>query len=675
MQASNIKVNESDIKYSEQILLGEGKSFDESRCAYIRDFNTLDLMAVPGSGKTTLLLAKLLVLEKHLPLKNNQAVLVISHTNTAVEEIIDKIKLYCPKLFSYPNFIGTIQSFVNKYLALPYYESICKNKIISIDEENYYQAIKDYYKHLSNYRLKKWLENQHDPIDLLKKIRLNNNSNLVYYISGTEDGFILKNKESSSYKGLIDMKISLLKKGILHYDDAYYLASMYISKFPIITSILQSKFKYIFVDEMQDMDNHQYELLENLFICNHNADICYQRLGDNNQAIYNNIVYGRSVWQERKNIYTINGSNRLSRLNAKMASRFSIDNIQIVGLNSRFKDYKPVLLVYDKSKRKCCVIQAFSEYLNKVFVNESVINNINFKVISWRKFHKDKEKTTLSSYCPNFELMQYNKDEYIEGNSISYYEITRNLIDYLVTILNEATIKINEHIISRTKLLNYLKEENIAEYQKLRLYLFRWCELLFNNQNKEFCKAFNHYLISFTALFHISITKLTLEDSYKFNSMNNTNAENPEERCVNCDVMGYSPKICSAHSVKGETHDATLFLETFYDSNYESDILHEVLAGKNVSELIEKNIDEIKQLEDEIYCIKSKGKTHGIKKRQNKIKSTQLRINRIKQYSKLVYVAVTRPRGVIGYGISKEKYDEYLDGNLNDDEWTVIMIE
>lgn len=36
-------------------------------------------------------------------------------------------------------------------------------------------------------------------------------------------------------------------------------------------------------------------------------------------------------------------------------------------------------------------------------------------------------------------------------------------------------------------------------------------------------------------------------------------------------------KVCSEYSIKGETHDATLFLESFYDSKYESDILHKVL--------------------------------------------------------------------------------------------------
>ncbi len=62
-----IRVTDDDIKYSEGILLPINKHFDDERVDFIKDFDTLDLQAVPGSGKTTALLAKLLILEKYLP--------------------------------------------------------------------------------------------------------------------------------------------------------------------------------------------------------------------------------------------------------------------------------------------------------------------------------------------------------------------------------------------------------------------------------------------------------------------------------------------------------------------------------------------------------------------------------------------------------------------------------
>ena len=98
-----INITDADIIYAEKILLKENQHFDDERIAFIKNLETIDLQAVPGSGKTTALLAKLLILEKYMPLENNSGVLVISHTNAAVDEIRDRIGKYCPKLFSYPS--------------------------------------------------------------------------------------------------------------------------------------------------------------------------------------------------------------------------------------------------------------------------------------------------------------------------------------------------------------------------------------------------------------------------------------------------------------------------------------------------------------------------------------------------------------------------------------------
>src|SRR3990172_5480424 len=109
-----VNITDADIAYAEKVLLPAGKTFDAERRAFIKRFDTLDLQAVPGSGKTTVLLAKLVILERYLPFSDGSGILVISHTNAAVNEIKNRIGKYCPKLFSYPNFVGTIQGFVDQ---------------------------------------------------------------------------------------------------------------------------------------------------------------------------------------------------------------------------------------------------------------------------------------------------------------------------------------------------------------------------------------------------------------------------------------------------------------------------------------------------------------------------------------------------------------------------------
>ena len=104
------------IEQAESILLNGG-TFDDERKIFIRNLETCDLLAVPGSGKTTALLAKLYCIAQNIPFEDGSGILILSHTNKAIEEIEKKLKNYCPRLFEYPNFIGTVQTFVNKFLA------------------------------------------------------------------------------------------------------------------------------------------------------------------------------------------------------------------------------------------------------------------------------------------------------------------------------------------------------------------------------------------------------------------------------------------------------------------------------------------------------------------------------------------------------------------------------
>lgn len=137
-----INVTDKDISYAENLLLPAGCHFDsQERVPFIKDFRNLDVQAVPGSGKTTALLAKLLILERKLPLNNGSGVLVLSHTNTAVNGIADEIGPFCPKLNRYPNFIGTIQSFVDTFLAIPYYRNFFRRSPVVVDAAAYFARL------------------------------------------------------------------------------------------------------------------------------------------------------------------------------------------------------------------------------------------------------------------------------------------------------------------------------------------------------------------------------------------------------------------------------------------------------------------------------------------------------------------------------------------------------
>lgn len=259
-ESNLLNINLDEIIETERILLPAGKSFDAERRRFIKNFETIDLQAVPGSGKTTALLAKLLILEKRLPLNNNRGVLILSHTNTAVDEIKNNIGIHCPKLFSYPNFIGTVQSFVDQFLAIPYYENHYKKKVIRIDNEIYDDTIEKFltrnlkgFSFDENKNAKYFIRSNEG---ILKNYRFEYINGILKITKGLNKEELTITKPRRNSRNWVDFsnneknrirqwlkkaKLDTLSDGILHYDDAYFLANIFLSKFPKIKNILQKK--------------------------------------------------------------------------------------------------------------------------------------------------------------------------------------------------------------------------------------------------------------------------------------------------------------------------------------------------------------------------------------------------------------------------------------------------
>jgi superfamily I DNA and RNA helicase len=84
---SQIQVTDADIAKVENHF---GFLFNERQKIVIRTWNTVNIQACPGSGKTTTLAAKLMILAEKLPKSFQQGICIITHTNTAVDEIKKK---------------------------------------------------------------------------------------------------------------------------------------------------------------------------------------------------------------------------------------------------------------------------------------------------------------------------------------------------------------------------------------------------------------------------------------------------------------------------------------------------------------------------------------------------------------------------------------------------------
>ena len=133
------EISNQDIESTEKLLLPEGAHFSEDARNVIRCWHSTDVAACPGSGKTTVLLAKLKLLADRMPFANGAGICVLSHTNVAVDEIRKRLSGYADKLISYPNYIGTIQSFVDKFITMPYLRNIIGRNVQAVDDVTYAQ--------------------------------------------------------------------------------------------------------------------------------------------------------------------------------------------------------------------------------------------------------------------------------------------------------------------------------------------------------------------------------------------------------------------------------------------------------------------------------------------------------------------------------------------------------
>jgi DNA helicase II / ATP-dependent DNA helicase PcrA len=465
-----INITDEEIQYAEQLLLPNGKTFDDERKAFIRNFSTIDLQAVPGSGKTTALLAKLVILERKLPFADGSGILVLSHTNAAIDEIKEKIQRHCPKLFSYPNFVGTIQNFVDVFLAIPFYIQKFKKKPIRIDNEIYNERIKSCIENLWLYKFGfnndtitkvGHIKNSNEALFYDFRFQFSNEIKLVKKLN-KDNLDITKpkgNTRSSNYKDytqqekkevynwFLRFKMEILKSGILHFDDAYFLADAYIARIPFIINILQKRFAFVFVDEMQDMDTHQYNLLEKIFYDEGKSISVIQRIGDRNQAIYHssNDVKTTEVWQLRvnpKSVLNLAGSHRLSKPIADVVKNFALyrdNNFDIIGKNDCA--IKPHILVFENSTINN-IIPCFAQIIKEKGLANS---KEPIKVVCWNTNWKEDEnsrndpaKLRLEDYHRGFKKEKGKpKQDYDNLKSyLLYYEQKQTLKPFHKNILN-----------------------------------------------------------------------------------------------------------------------------------------------------------------------------------------------------------------------------------------------
>ena len=678
-----INITNEEIQYAERLLLPAGRTFDDDHKAFIRNFNTIDLQAVPGSGKTTALLAKLIVLENRLPFADGSGVLVLSHTNAAIDEIKDKIQKHCPKHFSYPNFVGTIQSFVNQFLAIPIYNLVFNKKLNWIDTEKYQEEL------IRLFNIIAWNRDYDQPTKLFYQRHIkraeteaNNDKALaaqlvrkyienevsgLYYdfitdeIRNRDNKVLLKTPTNKRYIGLKKIIFEVMRQGSISYELAYHLGEYYLHKIPLIKDILQKRFSYVFVDEMQDMDTHQYDLLEKIFYDQGNSVSKLQRIGDKNQAIYNS-VKAFEVWVDRSEVLKLSVSHRLSKPIANVVKRFALHSdaaFDIIGKNDC--ELKPHILLFDDDSIEN-IIPCFAQLIKRYKENGQLKSTKDFadvKVICWNTEWKDDDtsrndstKLRLEDYYKGFKKEKGKpKHDYDNLKSyLLYYEkkqtlepIRKNILNAFLKILRLENINTTDNRpYTKKKLIDLIHEKDIQKYDELNLNLYNWSIGIIQEKTNEVWDSMKEYIPTLLDVFDKTI-------SASSDFISNDNAEIPTENVETLTRTNYYKEdgleieITSVHAVKGQTHCATLYLESYF---------HQDGRGETAKSY------ESQRLTDQFL-------------------GTQIQSNvgdRVKQSAKMAYVGLSRATDLLCVALHKDRFNRLLNG-INRQEWEVVEVE
>jgi len=203
------------------------------------------VIAGPGAGKTYNMVNQIMCV---LPdLKPHETCAIITHTNAASEVIRKRLssRLIIPSNV----FIGTIHSFLNEFLVIPFFKL--------------------------NFRA------------LFPDKSINEPDSLIF-----REALYFSNTQAVNFS----QEKKLLQKGIIHFRTTIWTA-LELSKKDAIAQLITSKIRYLFVDEFQDVDPHELSILE-VFL--HRGVCCYF-VGDVKQKLLSTYTIPLRTGQGRDN--------------------------------------------------------------------------------------------------------------------------------------------------------------------------------------------------------------------------------------------------------------------------------------------------------------------------------------------------------------------------------------
>ena len=326
------------------------------------------IIAGPGAGKTYWLANNIKhILNNSNRLGKSRKIGCITHTNTAVDTLINRLNLTTDKIL-----VSTIHSFLYKNVVKPYisfiandygfnYEKLHGHDDVEIRKSIIIQWLDSHpkkenlknpftYKQLVNFpnnmsALKNWLKSLSYKLDNDKKIFIDYDNSKALFLNGGSQVRINAATLNLLKDDFISFKKIYWAKGIISHDDVLFFSYEILTKFDFVLNILRAKFPYLYIDEFQDSHPIQVEIIKLIAEKETNIGI----IGDTAQSIYE--FQGSSSTQllsfHLDNIqnYTISDNRRSTNQIVSLLNSIRSDLIQNPLRNENGDN--PILLIGD----------------------------------------------------------------------------------------------------------------------------------------------------------------------------------------------------------------------------------------------------------------------------------------------------------------------------------------
>lgn len=639
---ANIEITDEDILWIEK-MMGDSIHFDSARIEVIKNMNSVDVQAFPGSGKTTILVAKLAILAKKWPY-NNAGICVLSHTNVAREEIENRLgnTEIGHRLLSYPHFIGTVHSFFDTYVALPWLKS------------NGYEINMIDTAHVT---LLRWYDLPYKTRSYLSE-RQHKNETICEYKN--EIGVIDWDKNGTTKDMILSSIEKTQKLGYFTFDEMLLYAKKALEEWGGMSASIQRRFPILFIDEAQDTDTFQWSLLNKAFN-NDGMQSIRQGFGDSNQAIYGNIYLEDTTGNfPRDNALVLSESRRFDSAIANLANTVALSKEQMQGTDNLFtqREIKNTIFLF-KKENATQVIHEFGKLVLEVFTDEELQTYAKEGIHVIGIVHDKKEETTeknfpkgIYDYWDGYEAKKSNKRtipkvliEYFRNGIIEFRNTGEkaNQIEWICKGLRRLVNKSKScnYIPATGNLLNafmkLLYEEQKSCFRTMLTELADNTGSIALDEWKEMVSLMVRILEMFDAKPNEAVKSFVKWSEQQEEVVVGGNMEKkilPNHYIYTDEETGrmVDMEFGSIHSVKGRTHLATLVLETYMRSHNIKSIL-KYLCGN-----------------------------------ETKTKS------RPEKKLKCQYVAMTRARALLCLAIPIDFVDEPTQGQLKQLGWNIEKI-